>query len=115
MAPDAKRKLSPRKILFYLIEEYVRDIMQGQNFAPHLLELIMKPTDHVKEELSMVLVKMNQFRRFVSKITKIRVCTFQMSRKSKDSRRRPTQPVSPVSLKPIMATQTQNKFRNMRF
>ena len=45
---------------------------------PDLLESIMKPTDPVKEELRQKLSKIDQFG---SKITKIRVCTFQMSGK----------------------------------
>ena len=49
---------------------------------PDLLEAIMRPTDPVKEELRQKLSKMTQFG---SKITKIRVCTFQMSGKIPDS------------------------------
>ena len=49
---------------------------------PDLLESIMRPTDPVKEELQQKLFKMNQFE---PKIKKIRVCTFQMSRKIPDS------------------------------
>ena len=48
---------------------------------PDLLEAIMRPTDPVKEELRQKLFKIDQFE---SKITKIRVCTFQMSGKIPD-------------------------------
>ena len=49
---------------------------------PDLLEARMRPTDPVKAELRQKLFKMVQFG---SKITKIRVCTFQMSGKIPDS------------------------------
>ena len=49
---------------------------------PDLLEAIIQPTDPVKEELRQKLFKIAQFG---SKITKIRVCTFQMSGKIRDS------------------------------
>ena len=49
---------------------------------PDLLESIMRPTDPVKEELRPILFKTNQFR---PEITKIKVCTFQMSGKIPDS------------------------------
>ena len=47
-----------------------------------LLESIMKPSGLVKEELRRISAQTGQFR---SKITKIWVCTFQMSRKITDS------------------------------
>ena len=53
-----------------------------KNTCRILLEAIMKPTDPVKEELRQKLFKMSQF---IHKITKIRVCTFQMSGKIPDS------------------------------
>ena len=49
---------------------------------PDLLEAIMRPTDPVKDELRQKLSKIDQFG---SKIKKIRVCTFQMSGKIRDS------------------------------
>ena len=49
---------------------------------PDLLEAIIQPTDPVKEELRQKLFKITQFR---PEITKIRACTFQMSRKIPDS------------------------------
>ena len=49
---------------------------------PDLLEAIMRPSDPVKGELRQKLFKIVQFG---SKITKIRVCTFQMSGKIRDS------------------------------
>ena len=49
---------------------------------PDLLESIMRPTDPVKDELRQKLSKIDQFG---LKIKKIRVCTFQMSGKIRDS------------------------------
>ena len=49
---------------------------------PDLLESIIQPPGPVKEELRQKLFKIDQFG---SKIKKIRVCTFQMSRKIPDS------------------------------
>ena len=49
---------------------------------PDLLEAIMRPPGPVKDELRQKLVKMTQFG---SKIKKMRVCTFQMSGKIRDS------------------------------
>ena len=50
--------------------------------VPDLLEAIMRPPGPVKEELRQ---KLSQIDQFGSKIKKIRVCTFQMSRKIPDS------------------------------
>ena len=49
MAPDTKRKLTLRKINFFLIEKYVEDVTQEEKHAPDLLELIMRPTCLIKE------------------------------------------------------------------
>ena len=49
---------------------------------PDLLEAIMRPKDPVKEELRQKLFKIDQFG---SEIPKIKVCTFQMSGKIRDS------------------------------
>ena len=49
---------------------------------PHLLEAIIQPPGPVKEELRQILVKTNKFG---PEITKIQVCTFQMSGKIPDS------------------------------
>ena len=62
--------------------KYIEDVRQDEKHVPDLLESIMRPTDPVKDELRQKLFKMSQF---VSKITKIRVCTFQMSGKIRDS------------------------------
>ena len=64
------------------MEKYVEDARQDEKHVPDLLESIMRPTDPVKEELRQKLFKIDQFG---SKITKIRVCTFQMSGKIPDS------------------------------
>ena len=64
------------------MEKYNEDARQDEKHVPDLLEPIMRPTDPVKEELRQKLFKIDQFG---SKITKIRVCTFQMSGKITDS------------------------------
>ena len=84
------KKLSLGKRLFFVIEKYVEDVKQGQKVAPDLVESIMRPTDIVKEQLQRKTQKMHQFR---SQITKIRVCTFEMSRKITDSANVSSEPV----------------------
>ena len=64
------------------MEKYIEDVRQDEKHVPDLLEAIIWPTDPVKEELRQKLSKIDQFE---SKITKIRVCTFQMSGKIPDS------------------------------
>ena len=85
MAPDTKRKLHWRKRHFFLIGKYVEDVKKDEKSVPDLVESIMRPSDAVKEELQRILMKMNQFR---PKIQEYRVCTFQISGKIPDSRRR---------------------------
>ena len=70
-----KKKLILRKRLEDVVKQKEKDVLD-------LLESIMRPTDPVKEELRQKLIKMTQF---VSKIKKMRVCTFQMSGKIPDS------------------------------
>merc|ERR1712078_938308 len=91
-----QKEVDPKKSICFVTGKYVEDAEQDQKIAPDLVESIMKPTDPVKEELRLILFKMNQFR---PKIIKIRVSTFWMSGESTDSRRRATQPVSPASFK----------------
>ena len=98
MSGNTKRELTLRERYFFVIEKYVEDVKQGQEVALDLLELIISPTDPVKEELRKILLKLIQFR---PKITEIRVSTSRMSGKSTDSRRRPTQPSRPKSLNPF--------------
>ena len=64
------------------MEKYIEDLRQDEKHVPDLLEAIMRPTDPIKEELRQKLFKIDQFG---SKITKIRVCTFQMSGRIPDS------------------------------
>ena len=64
------------------MEKYFEDLRQDEKHVLDLLEAIMKPPGLVKEELRPILFKMLQFG---SEITKIRVCTFQMSGKMPDS------------------------------
>ena len=64
------------------MEKYNGDVRQDEKHVPDLLESIMRPIDPVKEELQQKLSKIDQFG---PKITKIRVCTFQMSGKIQDS------------------------------
>ena len=86
-----KKEVVPKtNILFcYTSRKYIEDAKQGQKITLDLVKSIMRPADHVKEELWRKTIKKSQFR---LKITKIRVSTFWMSGKSTDSRRRPTQP-----------------------
>ena len=63
-----KKKLYLRKIHFFVIEKYIEDVKQEEKDVPDLLESIMRPTDPVKEELRLILFKMDKFK---SEITKI--------------------------------------------
>ena len=90
-AADTKGKLYLRKRHFFAIEKCIEDVKQDEKDVPDLLEAIMRPTCLVKEELRRILCKMNQFG---PEITKIRVCTFQMSGKIPDSSR--TSPRAPL-------------------
>ena len=71
--------------MFFVIEKSVEDVKQKQKDVPDLVESIMRPTGLAKEELRRILMNMNQFRH---KIQEIRDCSFQMSGKIQDSRRR---------------------------
>ena len=64
------------------MEKSIEDVRQDEKHVPDLLEAIMRPTGPVKENLRKELFKIDQFG---SKIPKIRVCTFQMSGKIRDS------------------------------
>ena len=64
------------------MDKYSEDARQEEKDVPDLLEAIMRPADPVKVELRPILFKMSQFR---FQITKIKVCTFQVSGKIPDS------------------------------
>ena len=64
------------------MEKSVWDAKHDEKHVPDLLESITRPTCLVKHELRLILFKLMQFR---PQITKSRVCTFQMSRKIRDS------------------------------
>ena len=81
-ARSHKKKLYPRKTHSFVMEKSVEDAKQKEKDAPDLLEAVMRPTCFVKEELRPILFKLTQFR---PEITKMRVCTFQMSAKIPDS------------------------------
>ena len=66
-------KVDPKKKTPFCIKKYIEDAKQDEKFVPDLLESIMRPTDHVKEELRQKLFKITQFG---SKIKKMRVSTF---------------------------------------
>ena len=85
------QQVDPKKKTFFVIENYVADVKQNEKHVPDLLEPIMGPPGLVKEELRRILFKMDQIR---SKITKNRVCTFQMSGKMTDSSK--TSPRAPL-------------------
>ena len=78
---------------------------------PDLLEAIMRPTDPVKGELRQKLSKINQF---VSKITKIRVCTFQMSGKIPDSTNAAFEEPFLQYLAPLGAKYMEKRPKNMK-
>ena len=61
VTPDAKRKMTLRKIYFLVVEKYIEDVRQDEKHVPDLLEAIMRPTDAVKDELRPILFKMSQF------------------------------------------------------
>ena len=62
VATHTKRKLTLRKRRFFVMEKHIEDIKQDQKTLPDLLELIMRSTDPVEEELRKILMKMSQFR-----------------------------------------------------
>ena len=68
--------------MIFVKEKSVEDVKQDEKNVPDLLESIMKSSGLVKEELRRILSQMGQCR---PKITKIRVCTFEMSGKITDS------------------------------
>ena len=74
-------KLTLRKRHVFPIEKYIEDARQDGKHVPDLLESIIQPPGPVKDELRQKFFKIDQF---ASKITKIRVCTFQMSGKIPD-------------------------------
>ena len=83
MYTNAKTQNLIANILFYLIyKKYIEDARQDEKHVPDLLESIIQAKLLVKDELRQKLSKITQFE---SKITKIRVCTFQMSGKIPDS------------------------------
>ena len=69
MCSHKKQKVISKRHVF-LIEKCFEDVRQDEKHIPHLLELIIGPTDLVKEELRQKLFKMTQFG---SKIKKIMV------------------------------------------
>ena len=81
------------------MEKCFEDLRQDEKHVPDLLESIMRPTDPVKDELRQKLFKIDQFG---SKITKIRVCTFQMSGKIRDSTNVASEAVIPSNPTPFL-------------
>ena len=67
------QKLIQRKRHVFLIEKYIEHLRQEEKHVADLLEAIMRPTDHVKEDLRPILSKIIQI---ISKIKKITVSTF---------------------------------------
>ena len=72
----AHNKRFTLKHAFFVVGKHIEDVKQDQQIGLGLVELIMKPSDPIKEKLRNMLMNMNQFRH---KITKIRAFTFQMS------------------------------------
>ena len=82
MGTLTQKEVVPKQKICFFVEKIVEDVKQDENSVPDLLESIMKPSGLVKGELRLISSKMSQFR---PKITKIRVCTFEMSGKITDS------------------------------
>ena len=49
---DTKSKVYPRKINFFVTGKHIEDAKQDEKHVSDLLEAIMRPTEHVKEELT---------------------------------------------------------------
>ena len=62
-----KRELYLRKRHFFVIEKYVEDVKQDEKHVQDLLEPVTRSTFFVKEELQLILFKMNQFGSKISK------------------------------------------------
>ena len=77
-----KNRKPYQKDTFFLWKKYFEDARQDEKHVPDLLEAIIPPPGPVKEELRQKLFKTIQFE---PKITKMKVCTFQMSGKIRDS------------------------------
>ena len=86
-----QKEVDPKKKTCFCYRKYVRDVKQDEKHVPDLLDAIMRPTCLVKVELRHFLFKLSQFR---PTITKIRVCTFQVSGKIPDSSK--TSPRAPL-------------------
>ena len=99
------------KEYFFLMEKCFEDARQDEKHVPDLLEAIMRPTDPVKEELRQKLSKIDQFE---SKITKIRVCTFQMSGKIRDSTNGAFEDPFLQYLAPLGAKYMEKRPKNMK-
>ena len=85
VAGNGPKKLTLRKRQLVVIEKYVEDVKQDEKSVPNLVESMIRSTDLAKEELRRILFKMSQCS---PKIKELRVCTFWMSGKITDSRRR---------------------------
>ena len=66
-------QVGPKKKTFFLMEKHIEDARQDEKHVPDLLESIIQPIDHVKEELRQKLFKITQFD---SKIKKMMVSKF---------------------------------------
>ena len=70
---DTQEQVDPKKKNCCVAEKYDEDVRQDEKHVPDLLELIMKGSGLVKEELRSFSFKIDQFG---SNISKIRVSTF---------------------------------------
>ena len=61
VCPGTQKQVDPKKRHVFVIEKYIEDVKQSQKVAPDLVESIMRPSDHVKEESRRNLYKMSQF------------------------------------------------------
>ena len=55
---DTQKEVTPqKKNTFFVMEPYIEHAEQNEKDVPDLLEPIMRPTDHVKEELRKIFVQ----------------------------------------------------------
>ena len=57
-----QKEVDPEEQCVFVKEEHIEDVKQGQKNTLDLLEWITEPPGIVKEELRLILFKMNQFR-----------------------------------------------------
>ena len=95
-----------------MIEKYVEDVKQDEKSVPDLVGSITKGSGLLKEELRRISCKMSQFK---SKITKIRVCTFELSGKITDSANTASETVILTHLRPELTLPSPHESKKFGF